>query len=199
MFNAKILKKYRYIAGIDEVGRGPLAGPVLAAAVVFDSKYLQTSPEWMTRIRDSKKMTEMQREKAFADIIKHAVCYGIGLASHKMIDEINILQASLMAMAEDVERCAQEPELALVDGIHKIPYIEHPQETIIQGDAKIMHIAAASILAKVIRDQMMLEYHAQYPEYGFDRHKGYGTVLHRRMIEKYGICPIHRKSFLLSS
>jgi len=191
------LKTYKYVAGIDEAGRGPLAGPVVASCVILNQKNIIDLNEnsWHKTIRDSKKMTQKQREKSFIDIKQNALSYGIGQASHTEIDNINILQATYLAMQRAIANCNIKPEFILVDGNKEIPKIDIKQKTEIKGDLHILSIACASILAKVTRDVIMADYHKIYPKYGFDKHKGYGTLLHRQIIAKYGHCPIHRKSF----
>lgn len=176
------------IAGVDEVGRGPLAGPVVAAAVII--------PEGITfpGVKDSKKMTEKAREKAFSLINEKALSVSIGAVSHSSIDEQNILNASLEAMKLAVLSLEPSPEYLLVDGIHKIPLLI-PQECIKKGDQKSQSISAASIIAKVYRDGIMCSYHELYPEYGFDQNKGYGTKHHMEAIRRHGPCPIHRLTF----
>ena len=177
------------ICGIDEAGRGPLAGPVVAAAVILpsDHDYLY--------LNDSKKVTEKRRDALFDEIRETAVSFGIGMASPERIDEINILQADYEAMRDAFHQLSPVPDVLLNDAV-TIPGIDARQVNIIKGDAKSVSIAAASILAKVTRDRIMKEYDLLYPEYGFARHKGYGTAEHREAILKYGPCPIHRRSFL---
>ncbi len=187
--NEKYNNGYNIICGVDEAGRGPLAGPVYAAAVVL--KRGQT----IEGINDSKKLSEKKRELLFDKIIAQCEDYSIGTASEKEIDEINILQATFLAMKRAVEGLSLRPDCALVDG-NQVPPLNCDVETVIKGDSKSESIAAASILAKVSRDRYMLEMAEKYPQYGFEKHKGYGTKLHYEMIEKYGICEIHRKSFL---
>ena len=181
------------IAGVDEAGRGPLAGPVVAACAVIPLDY----PFYY--LNDSKKMSEKRREALFEDLQKEAIAFGIGIVSPERIDEINILQATYEAMREalkDMEkRFSLSPRILLNDAV-TIPGILIPQKAIVHGDAKSLSIAAASVLAKVTRDYIMLEYDEKYPEYGFKQHKGYGTKLHREAILTYGPCPIHRRSFL---
>ena len=179
----------RCIAGVDEVGRGPLAGPVVAAAVIL--------PEGieLPGVNDSKKITEKKREVLFDFVKEHALAYGIGQASEQEIDEINILQATFLAMRRAVEALDVPADLALVDG-NRIQGLDIPAETVIGGDGKVLSIAAASILAKVTRDRYMREMAQTYPEYGFEKHKGYGTKAHYAAIEQYGICPLHRRTFL---
>lgn len=180
---------YSYICGIDEAGRGPLAGPVVAGAVILpkDARILY--------INDSKKLSEKKREELFDVICSEALAYGIGVVPSERIDEINILQATYEAMRQAINKLDITPDILLNDAV-TIPEINIRQVPIIKGDAKSMSIAAASILAKVTRDRMMLEYDAVYPEYGFARHKGYGTKQHTDALVKYGACPIHRRTFI---
>ncbi|WP_125140252.1 ribonuclease HII [Clostridium transplantifaecale] len=181
---------YSIVCGIDEAGRGPLAGPVVAAAAVLpkDATIL-----WLN---DSKKLSEKRREELFQEIQEKAVTYGVGVVSPAVIDEINILQATYEAMRQAVSALSSEPDILLNDAVI-IPGIdEKKQVKIIKGDAKSVSIAAASILAKVTRDRMMGEYDKLYPEYGFAQHKGYGTKAHMDAIREFGVCPIHRRSFL---
>ena len=180
---------YKVICGVDEAGRGPLAGPVCAAAVILPD-HLE-----IPGLTDSKKLTDKKRRELFPVIQEKAVAYGIGLASESEIDEINILQATFLAMRTAVENLDVKPDIALIDGNGK-PGLDIEERTVIKGDAKSVSIAAASILAKVTRDRYMLEADAKYPEYQFAKHKGYGTKLHYEMIAEHGICPEHRRSFL---
>ena len=185
-------KEYRacgLIAGIDEAGRGPLAGPVVAAAVIL--------PEdaFLMYLDDSKKVTEKRREVLFDQIRETAVSYGIGMASPERIDEINILQATYEAMREAIAALDPIPAVLLNDAV-TIPGVEISQVPIVKGDSKSISIAAASILAKVTRDRMMKELDTVYPEYGFAKHKGYGTADHVAAIKQYGPCAIHRRSFI---
>lgn len=180
----------RVICGIDEAGRGPLAGPVCAAAVI-----LRPDTE-IVGLNDSKKLTEKKRESLFPVIQEKAVAYGIGFASAQEIDEINILNATFLAMKRAAEQLSVQPDFFLVDGNQK-PKISTVQEvTVVKGDAKSMSIAAASVLAKVSRDHYMLKMAEKYPQYDFAKHKGYGTKLHYARIEEFGISPIHRRTFL---
>lgn len=180
---------YKIVCGVDEAGRGPLAGPVYAAAVIL--------PEGLEDlgINDSKKLSEKKRDELFDIICEKAVAYGIASASEKEIDEINILNATFLAMKRAVEKMGIKPDLALIDGNRK-PNTGCEEITVVKGDAKSISIAAASILAKVSRDRYMTELGKKYPEYMFEKHKGYPTKLHYEMIEKYGILPDHRRSFL---
>lgn len=177
------------ICGIDEVGRGPLAGPVTACAVILDPK------KEILYLNDSKKLSEKKREELYGEIMEKAVCVAVGEADWKRIDEINILQADYEAMREAIGKLAVTPDLLLNDAV-TIPGIDIRQVPIVHGDAKSASIAAASIVAKVTRDRKMLEYDRLYPEYGFASNKGYGTKEHILALKKYGPSPVHRKSFI---
>lgn len=178
----------RHVAGVDEAGRGPLAGPVVAAAVIFEQDVL------IDGVDDSKKLTEKRREELFHKIQEKALAVGIGIVSHDVIDRINILQASFLAMNKALDRLKLLPEQLLVDG-NFFRHERYPVENIVKGDALSHSIAAASIIAKVTRDALMKELHEQYPQYGFAKHKGYGTRAHIEAIRQYGYSPIHRRSF----
>ena len=182
-------REYSYVCGIDEVGRGPLAGPVAAAAVILpkDCRILY--------INDSKQLSEKKREELYSVITKEAVAYAVGFASPERIDEINILQATYEAMREAVGKLNPQPDLLLNDAV-KIPGIAIPQVPIIKGDAKSISIGAASIVAKVTRDRLMRKYDSMYPEYDFAGNKGYGSAGHIEALKKYGPSPIHRRSFI---
>lgn len=182
-------KGYTYICGIDEAGRGPLAGPVFAAAVIL--------PEGLDDlgINDSKKLSEKKRDLLFDTIKEKAIAYSVASASEKEIDEINILNATFLAMKRAVEGLSVKADIALVDGNRK-PNTGIEEITIVKGDSKSISIAAASILAKVSRDRYLSELDKKYPEYQFAKHKGYPTKLHYELIKKYGISPVHRLSFL---
>ncbi len=184
-----INKGYKSICGVDEAGRGPLAGPVYAAAVI-----LPFGTE-IDGLNDSKKLSEKKRDELFDVINKVAISVSVGVASEKEIDEINILNATFLAMKRAVLGLEIPADYAIIDG-NRAPNLEIPAETVVKGDGKVMSVAAASIIAKVSRDRFMLKMAEQYPEYQFEKHKGYGTKLHYEMIEKYGVSPIHRKSFL---
>lgn len=190
------MKKYEkeyeacgYVCGIDEVGRGPLAGPVVAGAVILpkDCKILY--------LNDSKQLTEKKREELYEIIMREAVAVGIGYASHERIDEINILQATYEAMREAINKLSVKPDILLNDAV-TIPQVDIKQIPIIKGDAKSVSIAAASIVAKVTRDRLMVEYDKQYPEYNFASNKGYGAAVHIEALKKYGPTPIHRSTFI---
>ena len=183
-----LLSGYKVIAGVDEAGRGPLAGPVVAAAVVLPENFD------VPGINDSKKLSEKKREALFPVIKSRAIAFGIGMAEHEEIDRINILQASLLAMRRAVEALKILPDYLLIDGKFTIDSTID-QRSVIKGDALSLSIAAASILAKVSRDRMMVALDLRYPEYGFSRHKGYPTKAHKEAILTHGPCPIHRKSF----
>ena len=175
--------------GIDEAGRGPLAGPVFAAAVILPAGCN------IEGLNDSKKLTPKKREVLFDKICEQAVSYGIAMATEQEIDEVNILQATFLAMRRAVAALDPKPDFALVDG-NQNPNLEIPLRTVVKGDATSASIAAASILAKVSRDRLMEKIDRMFPEYQFAKHKGYGTALHREMLLKYGPCPVHRRSFL---
>lgn len=180
---------YTYIAGVDEAGRGPLAGPVCAAAVILPEDV------FIEGINDSKKLTEKRREELFDIIREKAIAYNICMVDEKRIDEINILNATYEAMNGAVDGLSVMPDYVLIDG-NRISGMTLPHQTVVKGDAKSVSIAAASILAKVSRDRLITKMAQQYPEYGFDKHKGYGTAAHNEAILKYGPCPIHRRTFL---
>ncbi|MBQ1609579.1 MAG: ribonuclease HII [Elusimicrobia bacterium] len=182
-------KGLQFVSGVDEAGRGPLAGPVVAAAVILPKDI------FIDGVNDSKKLTEKKRKVLFEEIKQKAFSYGIGIVDAKTIDEINILQATFLAMRKALEQLSVKPELVLIDGNHTIPNLQNKQQAIVSGDAKSACIACASILAKVTRDSIMLEYAKQYPQYNFEKHKGYGTKAHLEAIQKYGPCPIHRMTF----
>lgn len=182
-------KGFKTVCGVDEAGRGPLAGPVYAAAVI-----LPVGTE-IAGLNDSKKLSEKKREELFDTINDIAISVSVGTASEKEIDEINILNATFLAMKRAIEGLEISPDYAIIDG-NRAPNLEIPTETVVKGDGKVMSVAAASIIAKVSRDRFMLKMAEQYPEYQFEKHKGYGTRLHYEMIEKYGVSPIHRSSFL---
>jgi ribonuclease HII len=179
---------YRIIAGIDEAGRGPLAGPVVAAAVILPPGY--EHPE----ITDSKKLSPRQRERLYGIIQRDAVSIGIGVVEAPVIDAVNILQATLAAMKDAVLELSPSPDYLLIDGLNRIDLAIH-QETIIRGDSRSLSVASASIVAKVSRDRLMEMYHRQFPQYNFLRNKGYGTREHREAILKFGRSKIHRRSF----
>lgn len=188
IFDEELRRTYPFIAGIDEAGRGPLAGPVVAAAVVLkqDSR--------IPGVADSKLLTEKRREELFMDIL--CACYdlGVGIVDAQVIDRINILNATKSAMKDALSNLKKTPDLVLVDAL-TIPDIVIKQKALIKGESKSASIAAASIIAKVTRDRLMKAYHVQYPQYNFKKHKGYPTKEHRELIKIHGSCPIHRKTF----
>lgn len=183
-------KTHNLVAGIDEAGRGPLAGPVVAAAVILPRNYYQPD------IKDSKQLSAKKRALLYPVIIQSALCHAFGIVEPAVIDEINILRATKRAMSHAVAQLSLKPEIILIDAL-TLSDIAIPQQPLIKGDTLSISIAAASILAKVKRDTIMEEYHSKYPQYHFNRHKGYPTRLHRRCIQRHGPCPIHRKSFRL--
>lgn len=180
---------YALIAGVDEAGRGPLAGPVYAAAVILPDGCV------IDGLNDSKKLTEKKREKLYDEIIEKAVAWSVSAVDEKVIDEINILNATHTAMNNAVNALSVKPDYVIIDG-NSIKNMQIAHETIVKGDAKCASIAAASILAKVSRDRYITELAQKYPEYGFEKHKGYGTKAHYEAIEKYGVADIHRRTFL---
>ena len=186
--NTARTKGYNIIVGVDEAGRGPLAGPVVAAAVAY-------APEWqLAGLDDSKKISPQARERLFPIIKDQALGHGIGIVDVATIDEINILQAALLAMKYAVSALPEKPDILLIDGNKRI-VTEVEQWAIVKGDSLSQSIAAASVLAKVTRDRLMEKYHEEFPQYEFDRHKGYGTRLHRDLIREHGPCSIHRRTF----
>jgi ribonuclease HII len=190
-------KEVKFVAGVDEAGRGPLAGPVVAAAVVLKPRagvyYPCFSPKFEHKIADSKVLTPQQRERAFWEIMLKS-WVGVGIVKEDLIDTHNIAMATRMAMEQAIKNLSQPPDHVLVDGYVRLN-LEQAYTCIVKGDAKIFSIACASILAKVIRDKIMETYDLFFPDYAFRRHKGYGTQLHMRLLERYGPSPIHRKSF----
>lgn len=184
---------YNFLGAIDEAGRGPLAGPVVAACVVVSPNFKLN--KGLKGVRDSKKLSERKREELFDVIYETFDEIGIGFCDHKTIDRINILQASFLAMKKAIGALKYKPDFVLLDGKFLIPNTVLKQRTIIKGDSLVFSIAAASIIAKVTRDRIMKKMHEQYPGYGFDQHKGYGTSMHLENLNKLGPCPIHRKSF----
>ena len=192
---------YRFVAGVDEVGRGPLAGPVVTAAVVLPEDFD------VLGVDDSKKLSEKRREELYDQILDRCLAYGIGMANHEVIDEINILQATKKAMKEAITACDLQLrvkeggaadariDFVLIDAV-TLEGLDKPQHAVVKGDAKVLAIAAASIVAKVTRDRMMIEFAKEYPWYAFEKNKGYGTAAHYEGIRAHGTCPIHRMTFL---
>ena len=184
---------YRCIAGVDEAGRGPLAGPVVAAAVIFPPAYSNSE------INDSKKLTARKRDELYKVISQQdAIAVGVGVAEAAVIDRINILRASLQAMREAILDLSVAPDFILIDGLHTLA-VNTPQKALVKGDALSVSIAAASIIAKVSRDRIMEMYHRQFPQYNFLKNKGYGTAEHRKILQEIGMCKIHRRSFHLKN
>jgi ribonuclease HII len=190
LFYESLVRKagYRLIAGVDEAGRGPLAGPVVAAAVILPEGVV------LDGVRDSKEMTESSRERAFSLIHEKALSVGVGVVSAEDIDRTNILRASLQAMKQAILSLDPHPEFCLVDGIHPVP-VPIPYRCLKQGDSRSHSISAASIVAKVYRDRIMCSFHEKFPGYGFSENKGYGTAQHLSALRKQGACPIHRMTF----
>lgn len=180
----------QYICGIDEAGRGPLAGPVVVAAVIMPRESM------IEGVNDSKKVSEKKREKLYEIIINEAISYGVGIVDQQEIDRINILNATKEALTMAVKELSPRPDKIIVDALKGIDTLGIPYDSIIKGDAKCYSISAASIIAKVTRDRIMRQWDEIYPQYGFMQHKGYGTAAHIKAIKEYGICPLHRKSFL---
>ena len=187
--NSFFSEETRVICGVDEAGRGPLAGPVCAAAVILPANLE------IPGLTDSKKLTDKKRRELYPVIMEQAIAYGIGFASEQEIDEINILQATFLAMQRAIDQLAVKPDLALIDGNRQKDF-GVPAKTVVKGDSLSASIAAASILAKVTRDNLMLEQAETYPQYKFDVHKGYGTKAHYEALREFGPCPIHRMTFL---
>lgn len=185
--NKLLLQGFLNIAGVDEAGRGPVAGPVVAAAVILDSDYNNE------QVKDSKQLTEKQRRVVYWDIINNAIAYGVGIVSVSEIDETNILEATKQAMKIAISNLKLTPDYILIDAVELD--IDTYHESIIKGDQKSISIAAASIVAKETRDEIMRDYDKMYPNYGFKQHKGYLTKMHQENLEKYGVSPIHRKTF----
>ncbi len=188
-YDTEIRREYPILCGVDEAGRGPLAGDVYAAAVVLNEGTL------IDYLNDSKKLSEKRREELFDVITEKAQAYCVATATVEEIDSLNILQATMLAMDRAVRGIGLDPDMVLVDG-NRLPQLSYPARCVIKGDAHSASIAAASVLAKVSRDRSMRELAVKYPQYGFEQHKGYGTAMHYEMLEKYGISDVHRRSFL---
>lgn len=183
-------KGFQYICGIDEAGRGPLAGPVVVGAVILPKD------SFIEGVNDSKKISEKKREKIFEQIIEEAIAYSVGIVDQKTIDEINILNATKLGVKIALEGLKQKPDVIMVDALNNMDTLGIPYISVVKGDAKNYSIAAASIIAKVTRDRIMKEWDEIYPIYGFSKHKGYGTAEHIRIIKENGPCILHRKSFI---
>ena len=180
----------KYICGIDEAGRGPLAGPVVVASVIMPMDSM------IEGINDSKKVSEKKREKLYDEIVENAISYSVGIVDQKEIDRVNILNATKAGLTESIRGLKVKPDIILVDALTGIDTCGIPYQSIVKGDAKCYSIAAASIIAKVTRDRIMRQWHEVYPEYNFIQHKGYGTAAHIAAIKEYGLCPLHRLSFV---
>lgn len=180
----------KYICGIDEAGRGPLAGPVVVASVIMPRDSM------IEGVNDSKKLSEKKREELYDKIIDEAISYGVGIIDHNKIDEINILNATKLGLTTSLQELKVKPNLILVDALNKIDTLGIPYKPIIKGDALVYSISCASIIAKVTRDRIMRQWDEVYPMYGFEKHKGYGTAMHIQAIKENGLCPIHRRSFV---
>ena len=183
-------ENFKYICGIDEAGRGPLAGPVVVASVIMPENSM------IEGVNDSKKVSEKKREKLYDLILEEAISYGVGIIGQDEIDEINILNATKKGLTTSLKELTQKPDLIIVDALTHIDTLGTPYESIIKGDAKCYSISAASIIAKVTRDRIMREWDKIYPQYGFAQHKGYGTSAHINAIKEYGPCILHRKTFI---
>ena len=194
----QLLQDFSLIAGVDEVGRGPLAGPVVSAVVILNPEKIgryRSKTKWWTGVRDSKTLSP-QKRGSIVDVIKeNSVDHAIGLATLQEVDELNIHYASLLSMKRALANLHHVPDMVLIDGKFQIPHLMIAQKPIIDGDAHVLSIAAASILAKVYRDDLMKKYATEFPVFGFDQHKGYNTAFHRQSLVLYGPCPIHRMTF----
>ena len=185
-----ILGGANYICGIDEAGRGPLAGPVVVASVIMPKDSM------IEGVNDSKKVSEKKREKLYEEIIENAISYSVGIVDQNEIDRVNILNATKAGLTESIRGLNVKPDIILVDALTGIDTCGIPYHSIVKGDAKLYSIAAASIIAKVTRDRIMRQWHEVYPQYNFIQHKGYGTAAHIAAIKEYGLCPLHRRSFV---
>lgn len=190
---ALLSQGYSFIAGLDEAGRGCLAGPVVAAAVMLPLDDVEITAR-LAGVRDSKQMTALARERLFTTIQQHALAIGVGIGSVTLIDQRNILQATKLAMKDALTRLSPAPQALLLDALY-LRDVQLPQRSLIKGDARCLSIAAASVIAKVTRDHLMLQLHQEYPLYGFDQHKGYGTPVHLAALQAHGATPHHRQSF----
>jgi len=187
-----IAQGYRFIAGVDEVGRGPLAGPVVAAAVILP---LKKRPSWLSKVRDSKQLTPLQRESIFSHVVESGMPFEVGFVANDIIDERGIAPATRLAMRHAIEQLSTRPDYLLIDFM-RLPGIRIPQKSVVDGDSLCLSIALASVVAKVTRDRFMVELDGQFPGYGLAKHKGYGTQAHLEALQRLGPCTIHRKTFL---
>jgi ribonuclease HII len=197
----KFLEGFSFVAGCDEVGVAPLAGPVVSAAVILDKESIsgkRTKSKWWYRVRDSKTVNEKERGVLSEFIKDHCACFALGVVPHGTIDEVNIFHAGKLAMKQAIRSLSQQPDIVFIDGMHTIKNLHGiRQEAVVDGDAKILSISAASILAKVARDKILTEMHEVYPHYNFHINKGYPTAFHRAALLRHGVSPVHRKSFSL--
>ncbi|HYE22448.1 MAG TPA: ribonuclease HII [Verrucomicrobiae bacterium] len=194
----KLLDEYSLVAGCDEVGIAPLAGPVVAATVILDPSSIgrqRSKSKWWYRVRDSKTVNEKERAQLVNFIKEHCLDYGVGVVSHETIDEINIYHAAQLAMRKSFDALKLKPQFLFIDGIHKVKGLDVMQQAVVDGDAKILSISAASIIAKVARDQLLAQLDETFPVYGLAKHKGYPTLSHRNALMIHGVSPIHRTSF----
>jgi ribonuclease HII len=194
----KLLEGLTLVAGCDEVGIGPLAGPVVAAAVIIDPQSIagrRTKSKWWHRVRDSKTTNEKERAELVNFISDHCLSVSVSEVAHETVDKLNIFHAAQLAMRNAIDGLTLKPQFVFVDGRHSVPNISVAQQAVVDGDAKILSISAASIVAKVARDKLLNALHELYPVYGFDQHKGYSTSVHRNAIRKHGVSPVHRRSF----
>ena len=197
-FELRQLSRSRFVAGVDEVGVAPLAGPVVAAAVILDPKKvgrLRTKNKWWFGVRDSKMLNHLRREELAKIIYANAISVGVGSCSVEEIDLLNIFQARLIAMKRAVESLKTLPDFVFIDGNASLPQLSVSQKCVVAGDQKILSVACASIVAKVTRDNILKNMHQRFPEYGFDKHKGYPTKLHQQKLKQFGPCEVHRKTF----
>jgi ribonuclease HII len=194
----KIAEGILKVAGCDEVGIAPLAGPVVAAAVILDASSIgkqRSKSKWWYRVRDSKTVSEKERAELVEFIKDHCLDYSVGIVSHETIDEINIFNAAQLAMRQSINFLKEKPRYVFIDGLHKVRGLDVEQRAVVDGDAKVLSIAAASIIAKVTRDKILCELDELFPVYGFMKHKGYPTAAHRLALTKHGVSPFHRTSF----
>jgi ribonuclease HII len=195
----KFSEGFSHIAGCDEVGIGPLAGPVVAASAILDPNSIgkqRSKSKWWYRVRDSKTVNEKERAMLVDFIFDHCLDFAVGVVSHETIDEINIFNAARLAMRKSVDGLKSRPDYLFIDGPHKLSSVNVPQQAVVDGDAKILSISAASIIAKVARDNLLSQLNENFPQYGFVKHKGYPTAEHQKALLRYGISPVHRQSFL---
>jgi ribonuclease HII len=194
----KFTQGFKFVAGCDEVGIAPLAGPVVAAVVILDPDSIgkqRSKNKWWYRVRDSKTVNEKERGELVDFIKDHCLDFGLGIVTHETIDEINIYNAAQLAMRQSITSLKTKPDFLFVDGPHKIKSLDVAQGPVVDGDAKVLSIAAASIIAKVARDKMLCDLHETFPVYGFTKHKGYPTAMHRMALMQHGVSPVHRQSF----